>query len=67
MCISALSTQLNAKFRLMEHDTSAEKNELYRILMKKFSIQVEETNDAQRQLNIQEVGEIRRYENASGT
>ena len=51
------SSQLNAKFRVMEHDTSAEKDEFYRIQMEKFAIQAQETIEDQRNLKIQEVGE----------
>ena len=36
------SKQLNADFRVMEHDTSAEKDEFYRIQMEKFAIEAVE-------------------------
>ena len=52
-----ISAQLNAEFRMLEYDTSAEKDELNWIHMQEFAIQAEETVDAQRQLYIQEAGE----------
>ena len=52
-----ISTQLNAEFRMLEYDTSFEKDELNWIPMQEFAIQAEETVDAQRQLYIQEAGE----------
>ena len=62
------STQLNAEFRAVEHDTSAEKDQLNRIQMQEFAIHAEEATDAQRQLCAQDAGEeIRRHDNASGT
>ena len=52
----------------MEHDTSAEKDELYRIQVQQFVMQAEQAIDAQRKLYIQEASEeIRRNEDASGT
>ena len=63
-CLQLSSTQLNAEFRVMEHDTSA----FHRIQMQEFAIQAEEATDAQRRLCIQEAGEaIRRHADASGT
>ena len=62
------TTQLNATFRALEYDISAEKDELNRIRMQEFAIHAEESIRAQRQLYVQEAGkEIRRYEHASGT
>ena len=62
------TTQLNAAFRTLEYDISAEKDELNRIRMQEFAIHAEESIRAQRQLHVQEAGkEIRRYEHASGT
>ena len=53
---------------MVEQDTSAEKDEFYRIQMEKFAIQAEETIEAQRNFNIREVGEETcRHEDASGT
>ena len=44
------STQLNAEFRVMERDTSAENDEFCRVQMQEFAIQAEEAIDVQRQL-----------------
>ena len=60
------STQLNV--RIVEYDTSAEKDEFNRIQMQEFAIQAEEAFDAQRQIFAQEAGEeVRRRGNVSCT
>ena len=57
MLAAQTSTQLNTQFRVMEHITSAEKDEFHRNQMQEFAIQAEETIDAQRQLYFQEAGQ----------
>ena len=57
---------MNAEFRVLEHDTSAEKDEFYRIQMEKFAIQAKEAIEAQRNLFFREAGQdLRRNEDAS--
>ena len=52
------TTQLNAAFRTLEFDISAEKDELNRIRMQEFAIHAEESIRAQRQLHVQEAGKV---------
>ena len=52
---------------MIKHDTSAGKDEFYRIQVGKFAIQTEETIETQRNLFCQESAEeLRRNEDASG-
>ena len=51
----------------MEYDASAEKDEFYKIQMEQFTVQAEETIEAQRNLYLQEAGEeVRRREESHG-
>ena len=62
------STQMNAEFRAVEYDASAEMDELNGIHMQEFAIKALEAVDAQKHIFAQEAGaEVRRRENASYT
>ena len=51
----------------MEYDASAEKDEFHKIQMEQFTVQAEETIEAQRNLYLQEAGEeVRRREESHG-
>ena len=66
--IFAAQTSAQLNVRIVEYDTSAEKDEFNGIQMQEFAIQAEEAFDAQRQIFAQEAGEeVRRRGNVSCT
>ena len=60
------STQMDAEFRVKEHDAPAQMDEFNRIRMQEFEINAEEAIDSQQHIFAQEAKEeLRRRENAS--